>query len=205
MATINKKTKRKEKMKEKSEFGKGLVICLCKFVEHSSDLSRWINLYELMRKDHPNSFEEKMAVESWANGASDHLYEIETPRRWKKDRYSKKDHISFCVKFLKEHGLEVGHGFTNRAWRKKHGEDLIKWAYITAKHLGFLALWLIKMSDKFSIHRLRPIDEKESPWKRRNLSDKVRVFIHWNMLKLIHRLAWLYDWILGLRPDIGEW
>ena len=50
-------------------------------------------------------------IELWANGASDHLYEILVPRRWKGTELEKK------VKKLQHLGLEIGHGFTGKIWK----------------------------------------------------------------------------------------
>ena len=70
----------------KSESGKGLVICLVKFAEHSEELKiPSTNIY------------------LWANAASDHLYDIEVPegKEW--------DKIRGKVKELQCKGLEMGH------------------------------------------------------------------------------------------------
>ena len=91
-------------MEEKSEFGKGLVICLAKFSEHFVTLQAQIEQYEKMREKHPDGFTESSAVTLWANGATNHLYEIEVPkgREWAKIRKK--------VKELQEKGLDMGHG-----------------------------------------------------------------------------------------------
>lgn len=49
-------------------------------------------------------------IEMWANGASDHLYEIETPKQWKGTLIERK------VKKLRNLGLEIGHGFTGKLY-----------------------------------------------------------------------------------------
>ena len=133
---------------EKSEFGKGLVICLVKFTNHfSNDLAKTIKdliLYqsanETKRKEmlqlnppvesnygknfhdrirfyilqmmpiHNNNLEELISHEItlWANGATDHLYEIEVPegKDWNKIRTK--------VKELQDKGLTMGHSFNNK-------------------------------------------------------------------------------------------
>jgi hypothetical protein len=136
----------------KSEFGKGLVICLVKFVEHSNklmtDLERDKKLadnnpkpipkyipkgqYEKFIKEKykktkqiysPNAtqflFDESSTVSMWANGASDHLYEIETPKGNAWNRIRKK------VKQLRKDGLAMGHGFTGKKYKKKDALALI--------------------------------------------------------------------------------
>ena len=57
------------------------------------------------KSDRPDMWSKDRAIELWANGASDHLYEIEVPEGddWKE--------IAFMVEELKELGLEMGHGF----------------------------------------------------------------------------------------------
>ena len=86
-----------------SEFGKGLVICLVKFAEHAMKLRDDLELYNKMVSDNPKLFDESHAVEMWANGASDHLYEIEAPegKDW--------DDIRIKVDDLKTLGLKMGH------------------------------------------------------------------------------------------------
>src|SRR5262245_53725904 len=49
-------------------------------------------------------------IEIWANGASDHLYELEVPEKWKKTKIGK------LAKKIQERGLSMGHGFTGRTW-----------------------------------------------------------------------------------------
>ena len=132
-------------MKEKSEFGKGLVICLVKFANHFSNRNTE-KIYDLklyydsnkekrkeMLKENPKSscnygkrFHENIRfyiqdmlpihngnledlisheITLWANGATDHLYEIEVPngKSW--------NEIRTKVKELKDKGLQMGHGF----------------------------------------------------------------------------------------------
>jgi hypothetical protein len=99
-------------MDNKSEFGKGLVICLVKFAEHFMKLGGCLRQYAEMREKHPEQdttlFTEQGAVEMWANAASDHLYEIEVPegKDW--------DEIREKVDDLKSLGLQMGHGFTRQ-------------------------------------------------------------------------------------------
>lgn len=129
--------------KEKSDFGKGLVVCLAKFMEHFAgdqmrQLSHRVFLLKkpkyqqkiILSGNPPPSlnygkdktedfifFINKMVpiwgsikatishdVTLWANGASDHLYEIETPKgkNW--------EAIRKIVKELQDKGLEMGHG-----------------------------------------------------------------------------------------------
>jgi len=103
-----------------SEFGKGLIICLVKFAEHSMKLYSDLEIYEKMRRDHPDSFTEPSAIHSWANGASDHLYEIEVPEG--KDWYR----IRKKVEELQTKGLDMGHGFTRNNYTKDDALELFK-------------------------------------------------------------------------------
>ena len=142
--------------KEKSEFGKGLVICLVKFAEHfendmirktlrySNFLSKSEEEQKLIRsKNPPNNLDygrinkefdwwmTKMVpirgtpektlsneIELWLNRASDHLYDIEVPKGKKWDKIRKK------VDKLQSKGLEIGHGFTKKIWKKEDVNEL---------------------------------------------------------------------------------
>ncbi len=95
---------------EESEFGKGLVICLVKFSEHRWQWQEQKKLYEEMRQNHPVHFPEAKAIEMHFNGASDHLYEIEVPPKWRRKNLGKK------VKELQDFGLSMGHGFSGKEW-----------------------------------------------------------------------------------------
>lgn len=115
-------------MKEESEFGKGLVICLVKFAEHRW---RWLEqkrLYKELEQKYPDSFSESNAVKSHFNGASDHLYEIEVPKDWENTKIGK------TVKRLQSYGLEIGHGFTQKRWAE---EDVNK-AYTMCQEIALL-------------------------------------------------------------------
>lgn len=115
--------------KERSEFGKGLVICLVKFAEHRW---RWVEtkkLYEEMRQKHPDLFNESEAVISHFNGASDHLYEIEVPAELRKTKLGK------LVNELQSFGLAMGHSFERgKEWS---GEDVDK-AYSMCQEIALL-------------------------------------------------------------------
>jgi hypothetical protein len=49
-------------------------------------------------------------IESWANGASDHLYDMFFPARFKNEELNSK------INKLRKKGLEMGHGFTGKKW-----------------------------------------------------------------------------------------
>jgi hypothetical protein len=114
-------------MSEQSEFGKGFLLCLVKFAGHFM-----YDMYSGESKEQKNkSLEiwggekrlESSRVETWANGASDHLYEIEAPagKEW--------DGIRYLVKELKDYGLKVGHGFTGNIWTKEDMGRLMDLTY----------------------------------------------------------------------------
>ena len=118
-------------MKE-SEFGRGLVTCLVKFAEHFGRSALNFD------NDKIGGIEESHSVEVWANGASDHLYEITVPKKWKDTELERK------VLELKEKGLEMGHGFTGKKWVK---QDIY--------NLGYLAEEIAVMIDgKIGLKRI---------------------------------------------------
>ncbi|MCK9370438.1 hypothetical protein M0R04_11060 [Candidatus Dojkabacteria bacterium] len=134
-------------MKKESDFGKGLVICLVKFAEHfeRDDIFRLLNgdlneQQKVICKDVYNNDKEKYishSIELWANGASDHLYQIEVPKgkEW--------NEIRALVKELHHKGLEIGHGFTNKTWTYKDLSELVRLTHNIAllidKKLGLKA------------------------------------------------------------------
>jgi len=93
--------------KEKSEFGKGLVVCLVKFHQHfSPEYLKEIDICKEALSSYYGNEEKAISrgITLWANGASDHLYEIEAPegKEW--------DEVREEVKTLQDSGLEMGHG-----------------------------------------------------------------------------------------------
>ena len=89
-----------------SEYGRGLVICLVKFAMHFMDP----RVYE-MSVSKPNPKELSNLIEVWANGATDHLFEIEVPEHLKGSELERK------VNELKDLGISIGHGHPNKLWR----------------------------------------------------------------------------------------
>ena len=146
----------------KSEFGKGLTVCLGKFLEHFGNQKMrrigFIDMYknkpEVEQKaiisDNPpdnlnygeangylrfyiedmlpiykNDIDKALSreIESWASGATDHLYEIETPegKDW--------DEVRKMVEKLKDMGLKMGHGFKKEhIWETRDINKLIELA-----------------------------------------------------------------------------
>ena len=93
--------------KEKSRFGKGLVVCLVKFHQHFlPECLEEISICKEVLSSYYGNEEKAISwgITLWANGASDHLYEIETPegKEWNEVREK--------IKILQDSGLEMGHG-----------------------------------------------------------------------------------------------
>lgn len=92
--------------KERSQFGKGLVVCLVKFHQHfSPEYLKEMYIYKGIFSSHyGNEKALSRGITLWANGASDHLYEIEAPegKEWNEIREK--------IKELQDSGLEMGHG-----------------------------------------------------------------------------------------------
>ena len=69
-------------------------------------------------------------LELWANGASDHLYEIEVPERYKGTE------VERLTLDLKSKALKMGHGFpVDKIW--DYDEDFV-WLIETTKKIGIL-------------------------------------------------------------------
>jgi hypothetical protein len=132
-----------------SEFGRGLVICLVKFAEHfeRNDLNGLYQIEDSHRRGkemtkeqllelnafyatNSGSHEERMsyAIEMWANAATDHLREIQTPegKSW--------DEIRKQVSALQSLGLEIGHGSHKEVWKL----DVVKTLKTMTREIAFL-------------------------------------------------------------------
>lgn len=68
------------------------------------------------------------SITTWANGATDHLYEMEVPEKWKGTKIDKK------VSNLRDVGLAMGHGFKDKTYTI---EDVNKLRKLT-KEIFFL-------------------------------------------------------------------
>lgn len=100
-----------------SEFGRGYATCLMQFANHRTRLRENVALYSKMAAKYPDDriFQDGGA-EIWANGASDHLYELVRPPRkglgsgdWK------------AARVLADRALDIGHGF--RPWSKSNPDE----------------------------------------------------------------------------------
>ena len=126
--------------KKKSDFGRGFVYNLVLFAIHFSnesivevfafddfvrrkiDTKEAIGLYGALGDRFAwwvenivpiwGSYKKALSrrIESWASGASDHLYELEIPRKWKGTK------IGRLAKQLKGKGLRMGHGHEDVLW-----------------------------------------------------------------------------------------
>lgn len=158
--------KRWKKEGLKTDFGKGLVVCLAKFAEHidndffqipyhldffyhklKGDCKK-LKQYDIKIQNNVDFYSKMLRIyktpeklisseiELWANGASDHLYDIEVPKGWEKTI------IGIKVQELKSLGLEIGHGFNvyGKIWTVNHAEKLRKLvleiSYLVDKKLG---------------------------------------------------------------------
>lgn len=91
-----------------SDFGSGYATCLREFTFHRARLDEVVTRWRDMRT-RPNVpgdlLSDSDAVETWANGASDHLYELHHPRcgvpraEWLR------------AKRVRDRALDIGHGF----------------------------------------------------------------------------------------------
>lgn len=89
---------------EDSEFGRGYATCLRQFTFHAARLTEQLALWRRMRDDRGDLFSEASAVETWANGASDHLYELMRPAALPNDEWRR-------AESLQGRALDIGHGF----------------------------------------------------------------------------------------------
>ena len=104
-------------VEKESEFGRGLTLCLGLFLAHSE---RYLcgRCYYSSTSD--------LNVEVWFNGASDHLFELDTSKI--KDKKLKERLESF-----REKVIHWGHGFDSndpatgekKEWAIKEAEDLL--------------------------------------------------------------------------------
>jgi hypothetical protein len=90
-----------------SEFGRGYATCLIQFSFHRPRLDDDERDYARLAKEEGNEglFTPAFAAEIWANGASDHLYEMRRPR----SGWTKRDW--YAADKLAERAIDIGHGF----------------------------------------------------------------------------------------------
>ncbi len=87
--------------KKTSEFGKGFIYNLILFAKHYDYAQDRLDKYKELHKKHPKLFSEERALSMWINGASDHLFELEIPKRFQKIKE---------IKELQDLALSYGHG-----------------------------------------------------------------------------------------------
>jgi hypothetical protein len=98
-----------------SEFGRGCLTCLVGFLDHKSQVERWFTDHvaafdkaDAVTPEMRESFDQiiKRAGWMWANGASDHLYELEVPKRLRRKPIANK------LRRFKDKWLKIGHGYS---------------------------------------------------------------------------------------------
>lgn len=92
----------------RSEFGRGYATCLIQFAFHRPRLDEDEAVYAKLQDKYPEQFRPADAAEIWANGASDHLYDLLRPVRG----ISRDDWDS--AKYVQRRALDIGHNFLNR-------------------------------------------------------------------------------------------
>ena len=86
-----------------SEFGRGYAICLLMFTFHETTLDEITSAYL-----NGLGGDEDRACELWANGSSDHLYDLVRPRRGiTNDEWAR-------ARAIADRAIDVGHGFRMR-------------------------------------------------------------------------------------------
>jgi len=111
-----------------SEFGRGYATCLLQFLFHEPRLHGTVKQYAEYRKkegEPSRLWSEADAVELWANGATDHLYELITGGRLPAEQRR-------MARFLQADAIDAGHGFRN----KYTYEDAKDWIKIARKLLA---------------------------------------------------------------------
>lgn len=89
----------------KSEFGRGYATALIQFANHRTMLAHWADIYGKMHEESPLLFTAAHTAEMWANGSSDHLYQLVRPRKGL-------SHASWRqAQGLAARALRIGHGF----------------------------------------------------------------------------------------------
>ena len=86
-----------------SAFGAGYATCWFQFLNHRARLDSMVRRYAAMGR--PDLFDEASAVEMWANGASDHLYDLHHPRRG----VPRAEWMAALA--LASRAIDIGHGF----------------------------------------------------------------------------------------------
>lgn len=87
-----------------SDFGRGYATCLFQFLNHRARLAETLTFYTRMHRQHPDLFDDSRAVEVWANGASDHLYELSRPVALPSSEWTRAARLA-------ARALDIGHSF----------------------------------------------------------------------------------------------
>ncbi len=89
----------------RSEFGRGYATCLIQFFFHRARLDEDADRYAKLHIENPDLFKPSDAVEIWASGASDHLYDLLHPRRGLSAEHWR------LARALQDRALDIGHGY----------------------------------------------------------------------------------------------
>lgn len=214
-------------MQEKSDFGKGLVVCLAKFYEHfgndmlvkanfckrisemsekdqkkvmsknpppnlnyGKDLNEWFKLWKTKLVPIYGNIEAKISSDLtlWANGASDHLYEIEVP---KDDPIDEAFFLYFNMlrKILQKILKFIPYLSIKKFIAKAHNlipVEGVGWFYIR-EIVEELQAKGLEMGHGFK------------SWKTYTLDDVDE------LSELTKKALIIVDWKLGLKPNWGEW
>jgi hypothetical protein len=108
---------------KETDFGRGYATCLFQFVMHEARLS------EQLRMHKEAGYPESSTVELWANGASDHLYELITGPRVKSE-------TRILAKALAAVVLDCGHGFRKHDWSEAQALSWIATAKVLLVAVG---------------------------------------------------------------------
>lgn len=124
-----------KKKEETSEYGMGLVYNLVLFINHFDN-----KLFYQMREYHTNPDAVKLSrkfgtnsesegLSAWANGASDHLRDLQIPVKFKGTE------IGNLLTKIQVTGLEMGDGYTGRVWTMNDYAQLREWTFEVARLL----------------------------------------------------------------------
>lgn len=72
--------------KKRSEYGQGFIYNMVLFAKHYEQAFEHKKNWEIIRKINPTLFKEGTAYGIWFNGAADHLFEWELPKKFERTR-----------------------------------------------------------------------------------------------------------------------
>jgi hypothetical protein len=113
---------RKALFGQKSEFGEGTVLCLMYWVKHweNDSMTRVREAIHAQKSGQkPKSVIDSVShtLQTWANGASDHLYGIKVPSKARPE-------LARAINTLRDKALKMGHGLGGNKWTEADLDDL---------------------------------------------------------------------------------